>query len=132
MGNIEFLIIAIGAVVFFTLLLVTGNTMAIAVRERTNELAVLKAIGSPTAFVLGAGAGRVAADRGARRRRRAVARERSSRSRTSPAVILLRTCRRSRSPLGAAIALVTGLLAGPAAGRLRRCGCNVATALRRL
>ena len=32
-------------VVFFTLLLVTGNTMAIAVRERTNELATLKAIG---------------------------------------------------------------------------------------
>ena len=31
--------------VFFTLLLVTGNTMAIAVRERTAELAVLKAIG---------------------------------------------------------------------------------------
>ena len=45
MGNIEFLITAIGAVVFFTLLLVTGNTMAIAVRERTNELATLKAIG---------------------------------------------------------------------------------------
>jgi putative ABC transport system permease protein len=56
-GNIQFLILAIGAVVFFTLLLVTGNTMAIAVRERTGELAVLKAIGfSDTAvlfFVLG-------------------------------------------------------------------------------
>jgi putative ABC transport system permease protein len=44
-GNIEFLILSIGSVVFFTLLLVTGNTMAIAVRERTAELAVLKAIG---------------------------------------------------------------------------------------
>ena len=44
-GNIEFLIITIGSVVFFTLLLVTGNTMAISVRERTAELAVLKAIG---------------------------------------------------------------------------------------
>jgi len=44
-GNIELLILAIGSVVFFTLLLVTGNTMAISVRERTSELAVLKAIG---------------------------------------------------------------------------------------
>ena len=39
--------------VFFTLLLVTGNTMAIAVRERTGELAVLKAIGFTDRFVLG-------------------------------------------------------------------------------
>jgi putative ABC transport system permease protein len=51
-GNIEFLIMAIGAVVFFTLLLVTGNTMAIAVRERTAELAVLKAVGYSDRFVL--------------------------------------------------------------------------------
>lgn len=51
-GNIEFLILTIGGVVFFTLLLVTGNTMAIAVRERTNELAILKAIGYSDHFVL--------------------------------------------------------------------------------
>jgi putative ABC transport system permease protein len=51
-GNIEFLILAIGAVVFFTLLLVTGNTMAISVRERIGELAVLKAIGFGDRFVL--------------------------------------------------------------------------------
>jgi putative ABC transport system permease protein len=44
-GNIEFLILTIGGVVFFTLLLVTGNTMAISVRERIGELATLKAIG---------------------------------------------------------------------------------------
>ncbi|HEY2352713.1 MAG TPA: FtsX-like permease family protein [Candidatus Acidoferrum sp.] len=52
LGNIEFLILTIGGVVFFTLLLVTGNTMAISVRERTGELAVLKAIGYPDRFVL--------------------------------------------------------------------------------
>jgi putative ABC transport system permease protein len=52
MGNIEFLILSIGSVVFFTLLLVTGNTMAIAVRERTSELAVLKAVGYSDRFVL--------------------------------------------------------------------------------
>jgi putative ABC transport system permease protein len=51
-GNIEFLILTIGSVVFFTLLLVTGNTMAISVRERTGELAVLKAIGVTDGTIL--------------------------------------------------------------------------------
>jgi len=51
-GNIKFLIITIGTVVFLTLLLVTGNTMAISVRERTPELAVFKAIGYSDRAVL--------------------------------------------------------------------------------
>jgi putative ABC transport system permease protein len=51
-GNIEFLIESIGMVVFFTLLLVTGNTMAISVRERISELGVLKAIGYSDRSVL--------------------------------------------------------------------------------
>jgi putative ABC transport system permease protein len=51
-GNIQFLIGSIGSVVFFTLLLVTGNTMAISVRERTSELAVFKAIGFSDRTVL--------------------------------------------------------------------------------
>ncbi len=51
-GNIRFLILSIGMVVFFTLLLVTGNTMAISVRERTAELAVFKAIGFSNRAVL--------------------------------------------------------------------------------
>lgn len=44
-GNIGFIIMAIVGAVFFTILLVAANTMAYTVRERTNELAVLKAIG---------------------------------------------------------------------------------------
>ena len=44
-GNIGLIVQAVLACVFFTLLLVAGNTMAQAVRERTNELAVLKTIG---------------------------------------------------------------------------------------
>ena len=44
-GNIRVLILSIGAVVLFTLLLVTGNTMAMAVRERVPELGVLKTLG---------------------------------------------------------------------------------------
>lgn len=51
-GNIQFLIVAIGSVVFMTLLLVTGNTMAISVRERTSELAVFKAIGFSDRMIL--------------------------------------------------------------------------------
>jgi putative ABC transport system permease protein len=51
-GNIQFLILSIGVVVFFTLLLVTGNSMAISVRERKSEFAVFKAIGFSDRAVL--------------------------------------------------------------------------------
>ena len=51
MGNVKFLLVSIGGVVFFTLLLVTANTMASSVRERTAELAVLKAVGFRDGFV---------------------------------------------------------------------------------
>ncbi len=44
-GNIRLLIVSVGSVVFFTLILVTGNTMAMSVRERTGELAVMKTVG---------------------------------------------------------------------------------------
>jgi putative ABC transport system permease protein len=52
-GNIEFVILAIGSVVILTLLFVTANTVATSVRERIGELAVLKAIGFSSRFVLG-------------------------------------------------------------------------------
>jgi len=52
-GNIGFIIMSIMSAVFFTILLVAGNTMAYTVRERTNELAVLKAIGFTDRAVLG-------------------------------------------------------------------------------
>ncbi len=44
-GDIGTIIMAILAAVFFTILLVAGNTMAQSVRERIAELAVLKAVG---------------------------------------------------------------------------------------
>ena len=44
-GNIALITTSILGAVFFTILLVTGNTMSQAVRERTGELGVLKAIG---------------------------------------------------------------------------------------
>tara|TARA_B100000029_G_C17509023_1_gene935560 strand:+ start:214 stop:1365 length:1152 start_codon:yes stop_codon:yes gene_type:complete len=44
-GDIELVMNLILSAVFFTILLVTGNTMTQAVRERTADLAVLKSIG---------------------------------------------------------------------------------------
>jgi len=51
-GNIRLLVVSIGAVVMFTLLLVTGTTMASAVRERIPELGVLKTLGFGDGTVL--------------------------------------------------------------------------------
>jgi len=51
-GDIGTIMIAIASAVFFTILLVAGNTMAQAVRERTTELGVLKAIGFTNGLVL--------------------------------------------------------------------------------
>lgn len=44
-GDIAMIVTAIVAAVFFTILLVAGNTMAQSVRERTEEIGVLKALG---------------------------------------------------------------------------------------
>lgn len=51
-GDIGLIVTAIMGAVFFTLLLLTGNTMAQAVRERIPELAVLKTIGFSNRSVL--------------------------------------------------------------------------------
>ncbi|MGB8635558.1 MAG: FtsX-like permease family protein [Rhodanobacteraceae bacterium] len=50
--NIGLIVMSIMGAVFFTLLLLTGNTMMQAVRERTSELAVLKTIGFSSRSVL--------------------------------------------------------------------------------
>jgi len=52
-GNISLIVAGILSAVFFTILLVAGNTMAQAVRERTGELGVLKAIGFTNAQIVG-------------------------------------------------------------------------------
>lgn len=52
MGDIGLITTSILGAVFFTILLVTGNTMSQAVRERTGELGVLKAIGFTNAQVV--------------------------------------------------------------------------------
>ena len=51
-GNIAFITASILGAVFFTILLVTGNTMSQAVRERTGELGVLKTLGFTNQQVL--------------------------------------------------------------------------------
>jgi putative ABC transport system permease protein len=51
-GSVGAIVTGIVGVVFFTLLLVAGNTMAQAVRERTGELGVLKTLGFTDGKVL--------------------------------------------------------------------------------
>lgn len=51
-GDIATIVAAILGAVFFTILLVAGNTMAQSVRERTQELGVLKAVGFTNELVL--------------------------------------------------------------------------------
>ena len=52
-GDIGAIMIAIASAVLFTILLVSGNTMAQAIRERTNELAVLKTLGFSDGRIFG-------------------------------------------------------------------------------
>ena len=52
-GNIALIVTLILGAVFFTLLLVSGNTMSQSVRERISELAVMKTLGFSNRAVLG-------------------------------------------------------------------------------
>ncbi|MGH9407549.1 MAG: ABC transporter permease [Terriglobia bacterium] len=45
LGNLNFLLTAISLAVVFTILLIVGNSMAMSIRERTGEVAVLKTLG---------------------------------------------------------------------------------------
>ncbi len=51
-GNIAAIVLRVSAAVFFTILLVAGNTMAQSVRERFEELGVLKAMGFSNGLTL--------------------------------------------------------------------------------
>lgn len=51
-GNIGAIVVFVGAAVFFTMLLVTANTMAQSVRERSAEIGVLKTLGFRDSTVL--------------------------------------------------------------------------------
>jgi putative ABC transport system permease protein len=52
-GNLSLLLNGIATAVMFTILLVTANTMSMAIRERRTEIAVLKTLGFPSGLVMG-------------------------------------------------------------------------------
>ena len=74
MGNIGALLTGIAGAVFFTMLLVTANTMGQSIRERLNEIGVMKTLGYSNASVTGLVLGEARAGNGARRRNRPAAR----------------------------------------------------------
>ncbi|MDQ2710683.1 MAG: FtsX-like permease family protein [Acidobacteriota bacterium] len=53
LGNIKLFLLSICAAVTFTILLVSGNTMAMSVRERIKEVGVLKTLGFTNGLILG-------------------------------------------------------------------------------
>jgi putative ABC transport system permease protein len=53
LGNVKAFILIISLAAVFTILLVSGNTMAMSIRERTREVAVLKTLGFRRQTILG-------------------------------------------------------------------------------
>ena len=52
-GNVKLFLLSIGSAIVFTMLMVSANTMAMSVRERTREIGVLKTLGFPSSTLLG-------------------------------------------------------------------------------
>jgi putative ABC transport system permease protein len=52
LGNVKKLIISICSIVVLTILLVTANTVAMSIRERAREIAILKTLGFPRRTIL--------------------------------------------------------------------------------
>jgi putative ABC transport system permease protein len=53
LGNVKFFLLSICAALTFTILLVSGNTVAMSVRERVREVGVLKTLGFTRGTILG-------------------------------------------------------------------------------
>jgi putative ABC transport system permease protein len=53
LGNVKMFLLSISAAVTFTILLVSGNTMAMSVRERVREVGILKTLGFTPGAILG-------------------------------------------------------------------------------
>ncbi len=52
LGNVRLLVTSISTVVLFTVILVAANTMAMSIRERTGEIAILKTLGFAPGLIL--------------------------------------------------------------------------------